>query len=148
MAGTLFNRKPGSQHYPCIVRFFGALAKRTKSLINFVTKGSNSFTEHYSGVRAEVVHHEDHTTGLNEELIETLEVADEIWIAGEASSHCVKSTIEDILKSFSDPRYVRKLVFIQDCSSPVTGFEKNEEDFIREACAVGMRVSTSEVYLT
>jgi nicotinamidase-related amidase len=43
-------------------------------------------------------------------------------IAGEASSHCVKSTIEDLLDELTavDPRLAGKIYILTDCMSAVT----------------------------
>ena len=52
------------------------------AMIDYVTKGSNIFTEHYSGVEADVPDPEDPTTHVNTRLIETLEKADVIVFSG------------------------------------------------------------------
>ena len=46
---------------------------------------------------------------------------DKIFIAGEASSHCVKSTIEDLLQMINEinPAFVDKIYILEDCMSPV-----------------------------
>ena len=68
--------------------------------VDFVAKGSNIFTEHYSGVMADVEDDKDITTKLNTDLIDILKVADEVVITGEALSHCVCNTVQDIAKVF------------------------------------------------
>ncbi len=111
--------------------------------VDFVSKGSNIFTEHYSGVKAEVPDPSDPSTQLNTRLIQTLEEADEILIAGEAGSHCLANTVRDIADGFSDDSYIAKFVLITDGTSPVTGFESLQDDFITEMTGRGMRTATT-----
>jgi nicotinamidase/pyrazinamidase len=115
--------------------------------VDFVTKGSNVFTEHYSAIKADVPDPIDPTTQINTRLISALQSADLIAIAGEASSHCVANTVRDIADAFGDDSYVKKLVFITDASSPVGGFESFSDDFIKEMTGRGMQISTTADFL-
>jgi nicotinamidase-related amidase len=110
---------------------------------DFITKGSNPWTEHFSGVRAEVPDPEDPSTHINTGLIQTLEEADIILLAGEALSHCLANTVRDIAANFSDSRYIEKMVLLTDASSSVTGFEQYGIDFVNEMTAKGMQISTT-----
>lgn len=114
---------------------------------DFITKGSNPWTEHFSGVKAEVPDPEDPTTQVNTSLIQTLEDADVILIAGEALSHCLANTVRDIATEFSDPRYIQKIHLLKDATGNVTGFEQYGEDFIKELTAKGMQVTTTKDFL-
>lgn len=116
------------------------------AMAEFVTKGSNPWTEHFSAVQAEVPDPDDPTTQINTGLVRTLEEADVILLAGEALSHCLANTARDISQAFSDPKYVSKLVLLTDASSPVAGFEKQADDFLRELRAAGMRTSTTTAF--
>lgn len=120
-------------------------ARSRMSFIDFVHKGSNPYTEHYSAVQAEVPDASDPATQANTRFLQALAAADEIIIAGEALSHCVANTVRDIAASFGDEN-VKKLVLLEDCSSPVAGFEKLGEDFMAELTARGMRVARSTSY--
>jgi nicotinamidase-related amidase len=64
-------------------------------------------------------------------------------LAGEALSHCLANTVMDIADNFSDQSYVSKFVLLRDCTSSVTGFEKQGDDFINKMVARGMRVINS-----
>lgn len=114
------------------------------AIVNKVTKGSNPYTEHYSVFRSEVVDDSDPTTQLNTDLIKALVQADVVLIAGEASSHCVANSVIDLANNFGSEDYVKKLVFLKDASSPVTGFENLEEKFLKEMTARGMKVATTD----
>ncbi|NRF72040.1 cysteine hydrolase [Aquincola sp. S2] len=107
-----------------------------------VLKGSNPWTEHYSAVQAEVPAPDDEGTQLNRALLEDLDRAELILIAGEASSHCVKATTEHIVEHLPGGRPER-LVLLTDCMSPVGGFEAQAEGFLADMKARGVRLATS-----
>jgi nicotinamidase-related amidase len=111
-----------------------------------VTKGSNLWTEHYSAVQADVPDPEDPDTQLNMRLIETLQEADEIILAGEARSHCLANTVLDIANNFGEEN-IKKMVLLEDGTSDVPGFENLGEDFVKEMKGRGMRISTTTDYL-
>jgi len=115
------------------------------AIVNYVTKGSNIFTEHYSAIKAEVEDAEDHTTMLNNDFLDVLEEADKIIVTGEALSHCVKSTVLDALDFRSD--LAKKIVLLEDTSSSVGGFEKEGDDFVNELRNRGAEISNSIDYL-
>jgi len=114
--------------------------------VNYIPKGSNIKTEHYSIFQADVTDDEDPGTMLNTRIIKEIQDADLIAVAGEASSHCVANSVLDLANNFGDAN-IKKLVFLTDCSSPVPGFEKQAEDFMKSMIARGMQVSTSVDFL-
>ncbi|MEN8219300.1 MAG: hypothetical protein ABFS56_23650 [Pseudomonadota bacterium] len=116
------------------------------AMVDYVIKGSNIWTEHYSAVQADVPDPADPGTQLNMRLIETLVSADLIVLSGQALSHCVANTVRDIANNFGDEN-VSKMVLIEDTSSPVPGFEHLGEDFVKEMKARGMRTANSSDYL-
>ena len=139
---------PGHAVHPGLFEALRRWEEREFGMVNFVMKGSNPFTEHYSAVAAEVPDPSDPSTMLNTGLIDTLRGSDVVLIAGEALSHCVKSTVEDIADSVGDA-HVRKFVFLRDCSSPVPMVSNGPDfpalgaAFVRGMQARGMSVSTS-----
>ncbi len=54
--------------------------------------------------------------------MQTLLAADAVVIAGQAASHCVKSTIDDLLDEIvaQDPALANKVYLVTDCMSAVT----------------------------
>lgn len=110
-----------------------------------VTKGDNPWTEHYSALQAEVPDADDAATWLNRSLLARLDAFDTIWIAGEASSHCVKATVEhlaDHLPSLLPSGCLEKLVLLTDGMSPVGGFEAQAADFMARMRERGARTAT------
>lgn len=115
-------------------------------MVDYVTKGSNWKTEHYSAVQADVPDAEDPTTGLNVRLIETLQEADIIALSGQALSHCVANTVIDVADNFGEDN-IKKLVLIEDTSSSVPGFEQLGVDFVKDMKDRGMRTALSTDFL-
>ena len=113
-----------------------------------VLKGQNPLTEQYSAVRAEVPAADDPRTQTNHELIEKCRPkAGLLLVAGEAASHCVAATLEHLFEAFSDQE-LQRVVLLEDCMSPVTGFESNAKAFVDRAVARGARALTSAQALT
>ena len=138
---------PGHAVMPCLFESLKRWEEKQFAVVDYVTKGSNVFTEHFSVVKAEVPDPKDVSTHLNANFIQTLEEADELVVAGEALSHCVCNSVKDVAASFSKPEYIQKIVLLTDATSSVTGFEKFGTDFVAEMTAKGMRLSTTVDYL-
>ena len=115
--------------------------------VNYVTKGSNFRTEHYSAVKADVEDPVDPSTQLNMTLIDILQDPEikDILITGQALSHCVANTIRDIADNFGEEN-IKKFVLLEDTSSNVPGFENEGQLFIRELSDRGMRITTTRDY--
>jgi len=101
--------------------FFHSIARQAP--LDFQPKGDNALTEHYSMLGPEVeLDLEGEPLGKrNQPLIERLLQYNAVVIGGEAKSHCVSWTIEDLL---SDPnvqerRLEEKVYLLEDCTSPV-----------------------------
>ena len=118
-----------------------------KARVNYVVKGNNPNTEHFSGVKAEVPRADDPSTQVNTGLIQMLEEADIIAVAGEALSHCLANMVRDIANLFSNPKYVEKLVLLTDASSNVGGFKFLGDAFMADMTAKGMKTSTTVEFL-
>lgn len=121
--------------------------ERRFAMVDYVTKGSNPWTEHYSAVCADVPDPADPGTQLNTRFIQTLMDADVVAIAGEAGSHCLANTVRDVARSFNDDACIRRLVLLEDATSPVPGFEALQDGFLQEMKARGMQVTTTRDFL-
>ena len=108
-----------------------------------VTKGENPWTEHYSAIQAEVPDAADPHTELNTTLLGELDRSTTLFIAGEASSHCVRATTEHIVANLPGG-HPGRIVLLTDCMSPVGGFEAQHAAFLDEMRAKGVRLMTSE----
>jgi len=101
--------------------FFHSIARCSQP--DFQVKGSNPFTENYSVLRPEVLVDADgkRIAQKNEKFIRKLLEFDALVIAGQAKSHCVAWTIDDLLKEILtvDKKMAQKVYLLEDCSSPV-----------------------------
>lgn len=101
--------------------FFHCIARNSQT--QFEIKGNNPLTENYSVLRPEVLEGFDKrpiaqkNTGLIKQLLEF----DAVIIAGQAKSHCVAWTIDDLLTEIQqvDPTSAKKVYLLEDCTSPV-----------------------------
>ena len=111
-----------------------------------VLKGQNTMTEQYSAFRADVPRADDPRTLINRLLLERLGGGDDLLVvAGEALSHCVAASGQDMLAAFDDQR-LRNTVFLTDCASPVSGFEQAGLDFLEHLRGQGVRtLETTQV---
>lgn len=98
--------------------FWHSLARKTQP--TWLTKGSIPLTEHYSIIQPEVPVPDHPLGGKNKAFLDTLADADVVLIAGEAESHCVLETVEDLVEDFgSRSDALKKIYFLRDCTSPV-----------------------------
>lgn len=142
--------KPGHNVWPTINEALDEWLDQHKHKtpkVDFVTKGSNQWTEHFSAVKAEVPDPADPFSQVNSGLIQTLENADIILLSGEALSHCVANTMRDIASNFSDPKYVGKVHLLRDATSNVGGFDFLGDAFIKDLVAKGMQLTTTTQFL-
>jgi nicotinamidase-related amidase len=102
-------------------RLFHAFVRGCPSLVE--VKGGNALTENYSVLAPEVLmrHDGQPLAQRNTQFIETLLRADAVVVAGQAASHCVKSSIEDLLTEIKakDEALARKVYVMKDCMSSV-----------------------------
>ena len=80
---------------------------------------------------AEVPDPDDPRTQLNRGLLHALDRAELLLIAGEAGSHCVKATVEDLAQHLPGGKLSR-VVLLTDCMSPVPGFNAGQTAFLQQ----------------
>ncbi len=102
-------------------RLFHAYARTAQSTVE--VKGGNPLTENYSVLRPEVLTRFDGgaLAQRNTQFLSTLLSSDAVIIAGQAASHCVKSTIDDLLSEIVsvDKALAKKIYLLTDCMSAV-----------------------------
>ena len=101
--------------------FFHSIARNSQA--QFEIKGNNPLTENYSVLSPEVLHSFDNQAMAhkNTRLIKQLIDFDRVIIAGQAKSHCVAWTIDDLLTDIKqiDINLAQKIHLLEDCTSPV-----------------------------
>jgi nicotinamidase-related amidase len=100
--------------------FFHGIARYSNP--EFQVKGDNPLTEHYSMLEPEVtVGPDGEPLGeRNTALVEKLLTFDAVVVAGQAKSHCLAWTIDDLLADErAGERLAERTYLLEDCTSPV-----------------------------
>ena len=130
--------------------FFHSIARNSQAL--FEIKGGNPLTENYSVLRPEVLDGPDGNSidQKNASFIDKLLGFDAIIIAGQAKSHCVAWTIDDLLTEIlaRDRKLAKKVYLLEDCTSPVVvpgvvDFTEQADAAFQRFAAAGMNVVKS-----
>jgi len=110
----------------------------------YLTKGTIAHTEFYSVVEPEVKYSKHPDGGLNTRFLEMVAQFDLIYVAGQARSHCVLETMQSVMRHFAgSPEVIRKLRFLDDCTSSIPGFEQQTENQIQDFVSRGMTLVNS-----
>jgi nicotinamidase-related amidase len=97
--------------------FFHGIARESQA--EFQVKGDRPLTEHYSMLGPEVTEGPDGDPlgSRNTELVEKLVAFDAVVVAGQAKSHCLAWTIDDLLSHARG--LAERTYLLEDCTSPV-----------------------------
>jgi nicotinamidase-related amidase len=122
--------------------FFHGVARHSKP--DFQVKGDNPLTEHYSMLGPEVTDGPDgeRLGGMNTALIEKLLAFDVVVVAGQAKSHCMAWTIDDLL---GEPELAERTYLLEDCTSPVV--VPGVVDYTEEADAAFERFAAAGMHV-
>lgn len=127
--------------------FFHTIARASRPHLEI--KGMHPLTEHYSAVAPEVMTDVDgHVIGKRSlNLFEMLRSVDVLVIAGQAKSHCVGWTVEDLLEDCQahDQCLASKIYLLEDCTSPVV--VQGAIDYTDDADAAFQRFAEAGVRL-
>jgi nicotinamidase-related amidase len=135
---------PGHGLYPALSEALQWWEEKRFRTVNYVTKGSNPFREHYSAIKAEVIDENDvENTGVNTRMIQRIQQFDKIIWTGIAGSHCLNYTCRDAGEEMGDD-YIKKFVLFDDCTVPVKGFEPAQDQFFSDMSAKGMTITSSD----
>lgn len=101
--------------------FFHSIARQTQPQIKI--KGRHVLTEHYSAVGPEVL--EDHQKKViarkDQMMLDLVKAFDKVLVAGQAKSHCLAWTVNDLLEQIldEDPALAQKVYLLEDCTTPI-----------------------------
>jgi len=127
--------------------FFHNIARHSQT--NFEIKGDHPLTENYSVLRPEVMESADGCAiaQKNTCFLKRLLEFDAVIIAGQAKSHCVAWTIDDLLSEILtiDPQLAQKVYLLEDCTSPVV--VPNVVDFTDQADRVFQRFAQAGMHI-
>jgi nicotinamidase-related amidase len=122
-----------------LAQAIAAWEAHTGRVCDKVLKGQHPLTEQYSAFRAEVPRADDARTRLNRALLDTLAAqTGTLLVAGEALSHCVAASVDDLMAHLPQAR-LAQTVLLTDCMSPVSGFEAMGQDFLQRVRKQGLQ---------
>jgi nicotinamidase/pyrazinamidase len=124
----------GTSGYKIVPVIKNQLVGRT---VKKITKGESHETENYSVFEAEMTIDNDERTKFNKELSDKLYAYDKIYVCGQAKSHCVNYSIRDLVGNGFP---AAKLVLLENCMSPVYGFEEMGNKFIEDMRILGAKI--------
>jgi nicotinamidase-related amidase len=134
--------------------FFHCIARNSQT--QFEIKGNNALTENYSVLRPEVIEgfNNQPIAHKNARLIKQLLEYDAVIIAGQAKSHCVAWTIDDLLTDIQqiDAALAKKIYLLEDCTSPVVvpgvvDYTEAANEAYAKFAAAGMRIVKSADFI-
>lgn len=108
----------GHMIYPRLKKVLDAWARKYGRTVTYKIKGDCMFTEHYGALKAEVEVASVPETMMDMGTIEMLQYDDVIDLSGEASSHCVLNTGDQIVENIG-ASHLAKIRIIDDAMSPV-----------------------------
>lgn len=127
--------------YHCIEGTYGAaLEGQFSNMVHFhsvlrqsniqkIVKGQDPLSEMYGIIKPEYAK----TDETNYAFLHSLLAYDKIVIAGEAKSHCVLESVQQIVKHYGDQHELpSKIYLLEDCMSPIPGFEESTEHAFKE----------------
>ncbi|MBK6616422.1 cysteine hydrolase [Ottowia sp.] len=134
--------------HPNFARFVQAWEGEHLQIARKVLKGSNPMTEHHSALAAHVPDPEDLSTQMNWGLVRRIGAARITYFAGQAGSHCVPDTLDDVVagvrSEFGGDFDMARLAVVTDAMSAVKGFDAEMKAFFVRMKAAGVRLITCE----
>ncbi|MCS7019439.1 MAG: nicotinamidase [Cytophagales bacterium] len=120
-----------------------ALRQWTRGGKQYITiqKGTYPLTEHFGIFQAQIPVADRPETQLNTSLIADLMVYDNVYLAGEAKSHCVATSLKQAMDYA--PELAQKMIVLTDCMSDVPGLGHLGEPIYAAAKAKGIRFADS-----
>lgn len=98
--------------------YFHSVAR--KSVNHMINKGEDPYSEMYGIIKPEF----SQKNFINTPVLTAIEKYDEIYVVGEAASHCLMESVKQIAEHFANrPDVTQKITILEDCTSPITGYE-------------------------
>lgn len=98
--------------------YFHSVAR--KGVNPMIPKGQDRHSEMYGIIKPEY----DQKNFINTPVLTAIEKYDEIYVVGEAASHCLMESVKQVAEYFKDrPEITQKITILEDCTSPIPGYE-------------------------
>ncbi len=112
-------------------------AQKTDSKPIYVKKGQDKYSEMYGILEPEY----NPNNWVNQQIIDLINNHDLILVAGEAASHCVLASLEQIDK-YCD---IKKVIALRDVMSSIAGFEQQTEQRFKLLEQKGLRITKTKI---
>lgn len=107
-----------------------------------VAKGQDPYSEMYGIIEPEY----NPQNKINQNVLDTIETFDAIFVAGEASSHCVMASVVQILNYFANRKDITsRITILSDCMSAISGSEETTRlqfEELKEKYGIQIKKST------
>ncbi len=98
--------------------YFHSVARKSRT--SMIPKGTDALSEMYGIIKPEY----DRKNFINTPVLTAIEKFNEIYVVGEAASHCLMESVRQIAEYFKDrPDITQKITILEDCTSPIPGYE-------------------------
>jgi len=133
----------GHNIHPDIIQACSDWESNHLKWVNYIQKGEDPWSEHYSALKAEVANIDQPASLLKQDLVNKYARSALTLFAGEAASHCVSKTITDVVNNI-ESKDRKKMIILSDCMSAIPGYEQQTQDFFQQMANLGVRISDSE----
>ncbi|WP_291724510.1 isochorismatase family protein [Bernardetia sp.] len=106
-----------------------------------VTKGTYPLTEHFGIFQAQIPVSNRPETQLNQSLLDSLNQYENVYLAGQAKSHCVATSLKQILDNA--PELAKKVIVLEDCMSDIPNMGHLGEPIYKRAKKMGVQFKKS-----
>lgn len=119
-------------------------SNKKETTFKTIRKGKFKFSEFHGVFKPHVQIKEFSDSNFNENLFEDLNSYDRILIAGEAKSHCVAETINQMMEK--DSSIMKKVIILEDCMTNIESFEHIGEPVYIKALKNGAQFRNSQSF--
>lgn len=110
----------GHNLVPALAEALAFFSAARNSQIQTLVKGTIPQVEHYGIFGPEVEYPGQYGGGLATDILTAVSRFDLVYVAGEAKSHCVLSSMRQLVEQFkTQPNVLKKIRFLTDCTSSV-----------------------------
>ena len=103
--------------------YFHSVARKTVN--RMIHKGEDPYSEMYGIIKPEY----SQKNWMNTPVLNAIEKYDEIYVAGEAASHCLMESVRQTAEHFANrPDVLQRITILEDCTSPIPGYEAATKD--------------------
>lgn len=149
----------GNNVYPLLQNAYDDWCEKTNNFVNYVSKGTNPYSENYSVFGPEFDLPSNTEPKFNHQLrVFLTKNHDKILWAGWAGSHCLRFSALDAInrsEELGDNDFVKKCVFFEDACAPVPDipgasfkFSDWRREFLDKVASKGATITTTKEFMS